>query len=301
MRASTHITKVSGIDLHWEECGAGPCVVLLHGLTDWHRTWAPVASRIAERGFRVIALDMPGHGFSGRPDVSYTLSWNARIVGAWVDAVGIDRFSAVGHSYGGGVAAMLSITHAARIDHLALVAPGGFGREVNLPIRVASVPYFLSMVGLGRIAKLTAPIGGRNNEDLEERAAVNSRPGSARAVSRTLRDVIRWRGQVRYFLDHAYEAPFVPPMTLFWGEHDKVLPVAQAARVADDLSGTRLVRFEASGHYPHHDEPERFTNELERALRERAPKVTLPARDYSSAASASRTRPGAGKRSFANA
>lgn len=278
MRARTHIAKVSGVDLHWEERGAGPCVLLLHGLTDWHRTWSPVASRIAERGFRVIALDLPGHGFSGRPDVPYTLSWNARLVGAWVDAVGIDRLSIVGHSYGGGVAAMLSLTHAERIDHLALVASGGFGPEVNLPIRVASVPYFLPLVGLGRIARLTAPIGGRNNHDLAERAAVNSRPGSARAVMRTLRDVIRWRGQIRHFLDHAYDAPFVPPMTLFWGEDDRVLPIAQAARVTQHLSGVRLVRFAGAGHYPHHDEPDAFTRELVRALTKRAPKVTLPTR-----------------------
>jgi len=219
---------------------------------------------------------MPGHGFSGRPDVPYTLSWNARLVGAWVDAVGIERLSVVGHSYGGGVAAMLSLTHAARIDHLALVAAGGLGREVNLPVRVASVPFFLSAVGLGRIARLTAPIGGRNNHDLAERAAVNSRPGSARAVSRTLRDVIRWRGQVRHFLDHAYDAPFVPPMTLFWGANDRVLPIAHATRTQQMLSGVRLVRFEESGHYPHHDEPQRFTSELERALSKRGPKVTLP-------------------------
>jgi pimeloyl-ACP methyl ester carboxylesterase len=280
LRSHTHITKISGVDIHWEETGAGPAVVLVHGLSDWHRTWSPIAPLLAARGYRVVAVDLPGHGFSGRPDVPYTLEWNARVIGAWIDAVGLDRFSVVGHSYGGGVAQMLTLTHAARIDHIGLIAPGGFGNEVNLAVRLVSVPYVWPLLGQSLLVPLmflTAPLGGRDNKDLAARAAVNGRPGTARALSRTARDVIRMKGQVRHFFDYAYDADFVPPTTVFWGDRDHVLPVAQATRACEALQGMRLVRFPNAGHYPHHDEPKNFTNELVGSLESKdAPTVTLP-------------------------
>lgn len=282
MRSYSHLTTVSGVELHWQETGSGPAVVLVHGLMDWHRTWAPITSRLALRGYRVVAVDLPGHGFSARPDVDYTLDWNAKLVGAFIDAIGIDRFSVVGHSYGGGVAQMLSLTHAERIDHLALIAPGGFGKEVGLAVRLVSVPWVWPLFGQSWLVPLmvaTAPLGGRDNSDLEERAKANSRPGTARALSRTVRDVVRLRGQVRHFLDRAYEAPFVPPLTLFWGDRDHLLPVAHAERACEQVTGARLVRFPDAGHYPHHDNPETFTEALVRALEsgDAAP-VTLPER-----------------------
>ncbi len=282
MRSHTHLTKVSGVELHWEETGSGPTVVLVHGLTDWHRTWAPITPLLAERGYRVVAVDLPGHGFSARPDVDYTLDWNAKLLGAFIDAIGIDRFAVLGHSYGGGVAQMLSLTHASRIDHLALIAPGGFGKEVNLAVRLVSVPWVWPLFGQSFLVPLmyaTAPLGGRDNTDLADRAKANSRPGTARALSRTVRDVVRFRGQVRHFLDRAYDAPFVPPMTLFWGDRDQVLPVSQAERVCEEVVGARLVRFANAGHYPHHDEPEAFTAALVRALGSTDTEpVTLPKR-----------------------
>ena len=329
MSTKSSTTKVCGVDIHWEETrpepnrgtarelrgpnpgtarelrGASPetageprgpshetapTIILIHGLTDWHRTWSPITPLLAARGYRVLAVDLPGHGFSGRPDVSYALDWNAKLIGAWIDAIGVDRMALLGHSYGGGVAQMLTLTHAARISHLALVAPGGFGREINLAVRLVSVPWVWPTIGQSMLVPLmylTAPLGGRDNKDLAERAKVNARPGTARALSRTVRDVIRIRGQRRHFFDYAYDAPFVPPMTIFWGDRDHVLPVAQATRACESVTGARLVRFPSAGHYPHHDEPAAFTNALISSLEMKdAPLVRLPPQPLATAGTA---------------
>lgn len=265
MSREAHVTKVLGVDVHWVEQGEGPAVVLIHGLLDWHRSWDPIVPRLVDRGFRVLALDLPGHGLSGRTDVPYTLEWNAHVVGAWMDVANVERACVVGHSYGGGVAQMLCLTHAERMDRLALVAPGGFGREVNMAVRLAALPFLVERLGpswLSVITKAAGPLGGRDESDAEERLWVASRPGTARALHRTVRDVIGVGGQVRHFMDRAMEAPHVPPVSVYWGDKDRVIPFSQSRHLPTYLEGARIFRFAGAGHYPHHDYPEALTNDL---------------------------------------
>ncbi len=133
--------RIEGCELHWAELGEGPPLVLLHGLCDSHRTWLKAAPILA-RNHRVLMLDLAGHGLSERPDASYSLEWHARLVGAWLEALGLEGVDLVGHSYGGGIALwMMLLEHRARIRKLALVAAGGLGRDVSLALRLASIPY----------------------------------------------------------------------------------------------------------------------------------------------------------------
>jgi pimeloyl-ACP methyl ester carboxylesterase len=97
-------------------------------------------------------------------------------------------------------------------------------------------------------------------------AAYLRRPGSARAFSRTVRDVIRWRGQTRNILDHASEVAELPPMRLFWGARDGILPISQGVATAALLENCRLIRFESSGHFVHWEEPEAFAGALQAFL-----------------------------------
>lgn len=91
---------------------------------------------------------------------------------------------------------------------------------------------------------------------------VNKRPGTARAFSRTVRDVINWRGQTRHFLDRAQEIDRFPPTALFWGSADRVIPHAHARSTLQLLRGARLTTFQGSGHFPHHDKPAELTRAL---------------------------------------
>src|SRR5277367_5501594 len=140
-------TRVQGCDLHWVELGQGAPLVLLHGLCDSHRTWSKVAPLLA-RHRRVLMLDLAGHGLSERPDASYALEWHARMVGAWLEALGLESVDLVGHSYGGGVALwMMLLEQRARIRRLALVAAGGLGRDVSFALRLASLPIVVERFG----------------------------------------------------------------------------------------------------------------------------------------------------------
>jgi len=69
-------------------------------------------------------------------------------------------------------------------------------------------------------------------------------PGSARAFSRTVRDVIRWRGQTRNLFDRIEEVDELPPMRLFWGTRDTILPISQGIAIAALLENCELIRFQ---------------------------------------------------------
>jgi pimeloyl-ACP methyl ester carboxylesterase len=259
-------STIDGIELHWAEVGEGRPLVLLHGLSDSHRTWHRVAREMSCKR-RVLMLDLPGHGLSGRPDASYQLDWHADVVGAWMDHLGLDDVDFVGHSFGGGVAQFLLLSHAERIRRLCLVASGGLGREVSLGLRLLSLPgaeYVVQpFLGVGTSIVLTRLSGrGFSAADCHWQARVNSTPGSARALVRTVRGVIDLGGQHRQFLDRAHEVERLPAIAMFWGEHDDILPVAHGRRVVDAMEGVELTTFADCGHFPHLQQPEQFLASL---------------------------------------
>jgi pimeloyl-ACP methyl ester carboxylesterase len=87
-------------------------------------------------------------------------------------------------------------------------------------------------------------------------------PGSARAFSRTVRDVIRWRGQTRNLFDRIAEVSELPPMRLFWGARDTILPILQGTTISALLENCDLISFENCGHFAHWEEPEAFVSAL---------------------------------------
>ncbi len=258
--------RVAGVDLHWAELGAGRPVVLVHGLCDSHRTWLPVAPALA-RSRRVLMLDLAGHGESSRPDASYTLEWHATVVGAWLEELNLEEVDLVGHSFGAGVAQWMLLDHRKRIRRLGLVSAGGLGREVGVALRWASVPFFVERFGqpfmaFGTIRALSAARGAFSDDEIATLARFNAIPGTARAFSRSVRDVINGSGQYRHFFDRAHEVPLLPPIALYWGEDDPLIPVSHGVRAAASVEGITLTLFPSAGHFPHRRMPSRFAEAL---------------------------------------
>jgi pimeloyl-ACP methyl ester carboxylesterase len=273
MRVLHHFVRVEGVRLHWAELGESmgkPPLVLLHGLNDCYRTWKQLAPHLAcDR--RVLMPDLPGHGLSGRPDASYELRLYADVMARWLetvlDAGGVDRADIVGHSFGGGVAQMMLLRCPTRIRRLVLASSGGLGREIAWSLRLASIPFLVEHLGqpfmrLGTRFALKATGDVVSREDSARLAAMNAQRGSARAFARTVRDIIDWRGQRRCFFQRADELSTLPPIAVFWGDRDTVIPYSHAEALAQSVDGVRVTRFQACGHYPHHENPDAFVAAL---------------------------------------
>jgi len=123
----------NGVKTNYLEAGAGPPVVLVHGSgpgVTAYANWRLVIPALSDR-FRVIAPDMVGFGFSERPDgADYSVqTWADQVVGL-LDALGLDKASIVGNSFGGAIALRLATQHPERVDKLVLMGSMG----VDFPI-----------------------------------------------------------------------------------------------------------------------------------------------------------------------
>jgi pimeloyl-ACP methyl ester carboxylesterase len=273
MRVLHHFGRVEGVRLHWAALGesAGkPPLVFLHGLNDCYRTWRQLAPRLASDR-RVLMPDLPGHGLSGRPDASYRLGWYADVMARWLetvlDAAGVERADVVGHSFGGGVAQMMLLQCPERFRRVVLVSSGGLGREIAWSLRLASIPFVVEHLGqplmrLGTRFAVKATGDVLSREDSARLGAMNAQRGSARAFARTVHDIIDWRGQRRCFFQRADELSTLPPIAVFWGDRDPVIPYSHAEALAQSVDGVSVTRFQACGHYPHHERPDAFVGAL---------------------------------------
>lgn len=257
---------MDGVGIHCEERGEGRPTVLLHGLGDSHRAWRHVAPLLASDR-RVLMPDLAGHGCSARPDATYALAWHSQLMARWATAMGLDEIDVVAHSYGGGVAQMMLLESMPKIRRLVLVAPGGLGREVQLSLRLVSLPKVVETMGqpfmkLGTRLFLAGTRRLFSVEDIEEAAAMNDQKGTARAFARTVRGVIDLRGQHRSFYQRGHEIRTLPPICVIWGARDRIIPASHGDRFAQALEGVVVRRFDDCGHYLHREEPTRFVHEV---------------------------------------
>ncbi len=115
-----------GVKTNYLEDGEGPPVVLVHGsgpgvtaYANWRLTIPDLA-----RHFRVLAPDMAGFGFSEKPGTYGMEIWMGQIIG-FLDALGLDRVSLVGNSFGGGLAIRVAVEHPERVHRLVLMGAAG--------------------------------------------------------------------------------------------------------------------------------------------------------------------------------
>jgi pimeloyl-ACP methyl ester carboxylesterase len=269
MIGSSHLTTANDTTIAWSELGSGPPLVLLHGLADSHRTWRFVAPRLAIR-FHVFMLDLPGHGLSGRPDSPYTLTWYADTVARWMDAVGLDRAHLCGHSYGGGIAQWMLLEHRRRIDRLALAAAGGLGREVGTFLRLATLSVarpVLESPLFGPVSKLVMQWGyrslaGGDEREIERLAQLNAAPNSGLAFRRTVSGCIGIRGQNVQTWHHIHKIDSLPPLALFWGGRDSIIPIDHAHEAARRLGNVTVTVYPQCGHTLHLEAAESFADDV---------------------------------------
>ena len=264
--------------------GSGPALLLIHGIGDNSTTWEPVHARLARR-FTVIAPDLLGHGMSDKPRADYSVAAYANGMRDLLSVLDIERATVVGHSLGGGVAMQFCYQFPQLVDRLILVGAGGVTKDVNFAMRLASLPVASEAFALLRIPlvlptlQLTGRVlgsvlgstgVGRDMPNMLRILADLPEPTASSAFTRALRAVVDWRGQVVTMLDRCYLTESVP-VQLIWGEQDPMIPVRHGRMAHAAMPGSRLEIFPRSGHFPFHDDPDRFIEVLEQFIDSTAP------------------------------
>ena len=124
-----YIDVQDGFRFHYYDEGAGEVVVMLHGSgtgASGHTNFKNNFIALKNAGFRVILPDLPGYGFSSKPDnVVYSMDYFNQKIIELLDALDIQKFSLIGNSLGGALSIGLGLNHAERVQKLILTAPGG--------------------------------------------------------------------------------------------------------------------------------------------------------------------------------
>jgi len=259
---------IDGIRVHYQEAGdpKAPALLLIHGFASSTLVWSKVFLRLAEAGYRVIALDLLGYGYSAKPkNGEYTITGQAKLLTRLLDALGIPRAIVIGSSYGGAVAATCALDYPDRVEKLILVGTVNNNRPLAFTLmRVFGSPVFGDVVsplliGSRRLLRRRMKrVYDRHAWVMDERR-VDARhlplraAGTHRAIINTVR---RWDAE-RISRDAHL---ITQPTLLLWGENDREIPLADGERLHAEVPNSRLIVFSKCGHLPHEEYPEAFTN-----------------------------------------
>jgi len=248
------------------EAGQGPVVLLLHGLGSSLDTWRRNVEPLADAGFTVLAPDLPGHGDSEKPDaLDYGPRTAVDFTGQFLSALGVERASLVGNSAGGLVAALFALENPEKTCRLALVAPGGIGRQVSWVLRLMSLPglgeflfqpWIYSLMGINkRVFHEPSSIPA---EVLAEMARVQFLPGSTSSTLHSIRSSINILGLRRRWrvLDRLPQVS--SPLMCLWGEDDIIIPVSHAGWIKEAIPQCLVRTFPQCGHWPHMEKAGEF-------------------------------------------
>src|SRR5687768_4913194 len=142
----SHFAEIDGVRLHYQESGTGTPLVLIHGFTSSSYSWKDVFEPLSRR-FRVIAVDLKGFGFSGKPDGDYTRRAQGTLVTHLLDYLKIEKAWLCGNSMGGEISLHIALAHPQRVAGLVLIDSAG----VEVAGSGSLAPGYLLVPVVGRV------------------------------------------------------------------------------------------------------------------------------------------------------
>ena len=247
------------------EQGDGPPLLLIHGLGascfSWRENIGPLS-----RHFRVVAVDLPGHGDSPAPlDGDYRLETLCRGLRDFLDLRGLPKAAVAGNSLGGGLALRLARDYPERVTALILLDPAA---------ALTRAPWIFYPLGLPLLGELTAACLGPWIIPFALRLAYYRRelitPEVVAGYARPYQELPRRLSLGR--LCRQLQIPPLPeiaamlqeirqPAVLVWGQEDRILPVSQASWVQAHLPQAQPHILPEVGHAPQEEAPDRV-NEI---------------------------------------
>lgn len=278
---------IDGVTWRYWFAGSGPPLLLIHGFMGYSFSWRFNMASLA-KDFSVYAMDLPGCGFSERPNCAEcTLTGDAAGVLQFMERLGIENADIVGSSRGGGLTILLAALAARsnqlhRIRRLVLVSPinpwsshgkvlarllattlgGIYVVHVQPRLKIIAKRYFKALYGdPARVSPGT----------FEGYTAGTEPPGSFEHLSRILRS---WHDDLDAIHQALGEVSGMP-ILLLWGSRDRAVYPSSIHQLQRQLKNSALVIFPGAGHLPYEEVPEEFNRVLCDFLLHDAPRTAL--------------------------
>lgn len=256
--------QLPGLALHYQTWGTPnteQAVLLIHGLTANHTSWALLGPYLAEAGYYVIAPDLRGRGLSDKPAHGYGIAFHAADLVTLLESLGISAANVVGHSLGAVIAMYQSVVYPAQVRRLVLVDAGGKIPDDTAQAISASVsrlgtvfPSFDAYLGLMRQLPMITEWNPFWEDYFRYDALVRA---DGTVVSRVPRAAIEEEslalGLTRSeALPELIRKPTLlvrATVGLLGADRGFILPRDEAERVRDLIAGCQLVEIEGTNHY----------------------------------------------------
>jgi 4,5:9,10-diseco-3-hydroxy-5,9,17-trioxoandrosta-1(10),2-diene-4-oate hydrolase len=250
-----------GLNMHWQEEGSGPPVVLIHGSgpgAGGHANFAGNMPVIAAAGYRVLVPDLMGFGWSDKPDDDYPLSLFVDTLADFLDALGIRQAVLVGNSLGGAVSIGFALAHPERVSKLVLMAPGG----------IETRERYFQMDGIQQMVSrfVGAGFDHATMGDILKLLAFDAKyvtPGMIESrinVYQTQPKAVLGRISVPDLTDRLGELAM--PILGFWGWEDRFCPATGAEKIVAACPDARMTLYSRCGHWVMIERADDFNREV---------------------------------------
>lgn len=255
---------VDGTQLRIIDSGQGTPVVLIHGFGASMYAWRHTLPALAASGYRVIAFDNRGFGFSDKPSHGYSTAAYVTLVVSLLDSLRIASAVLVGHSMGGTIAAEVALAHPERVSGVVLIDAAGVGVRWPGVLKIARWPVIGAIATAFRSRWITARIlrsayadpSKVSNADVDQYYAPVPDPHFGRALRAVLRE-FRFDS-----LGGGRLSALQTPTLVVWGEADRWIPMRDGTRFGRELPRGAFVVVPGTGH----NAPEESPTEVNRVI-----------------------------------
>jgi 3-oxoadipate enol-lactonase len=236
--------RVGDVELHVEEGGDGPALLLIAGIPAIASDWAPLRERVAAWR-HVIAYDNRGSGRSTVTPGPYTTRRLAADAAGLLEALGIAHADVFGMSMGGMIAQELALGWPERVRRLVLGCTHAGGRHAARQPREAGRAFALRTDDWGERMRVLAPFAFARGVDAGT---------LARFIEKKMRDVqdpVGYQAQIDAVLAHDSYARLPTlrtPTLIITGDDDQVIPAASSDVLHQQIPGSRLELIHGAGH-----------------------------------------------------
>ncbi|MEM9134801.1 MAG: alpha/beta hydrolase [Actinomycetota bacterium] len=252
------MVDAGGVATRTLSAGVGPDVVFLHGTSGHLEAFTRNIRPHVEAGYRCHAIDLLGHGYTGKPDYPYEIPRYVEHLDAWLVAMGIDRPHLVGESLGGWVAGRFSWEQPERVRSLQLIAAGGTKANPEVMERIknsttkAVLTDDISLTRDRLHLLMFDPAKDVSEELVEVRYDIYHRPEFQKNLHNLL-CLQNMEIRQRNLMTTEQLATITAPTLVIWGTNNPFGEVPEATAMHEAIAGSRLELFGECGHWPQHE------------------------------------------------
>ncbi|OXM86972.1 alpha/beta fold hydrolase [Paenibacillus rigui] len=253
--------QANGIKTRVLEAGQGEPLILLHGTGGHIEAYAKNIRGLSEK-FRVICIDMVGHGYTEKPNRPYGIDYYSDHLLGVIQSLDLKKVFVSGESLGGWVAAWFAAHHPEYVMGLVLNTPGNVNNKPDVMQRLKESTLKAVLEAnyenvKTRLEWLMYDKSQVTEELIEARYKIYTQPSYREAVHHIvyLQDI---EARKQYSWDPSWCGKINVPTLLAWTDHDPTSTVEEAKPIQDMIPNSELSVMLDAGHWPQWEKPEEF-------------------------------------------